>query len=355
VMSLGQYRGWLSESWLDDAQKTRLGWSRPKKPLDRKADLYSSFRALPDPLVPRPGEVTRLKLDWPANANPRLCRVRVQTDVDGPWLEVAQNTDERTTASLPIGAFDRPTPVAYRVDAELNGGERAELWGYFQVRAQPNEAPLPFVLPAELSAPADRADDDTPIADESDLLAMVQVDRDSVSGDWTSTDGRLESPKAHGARVEIPYLPPDEYRLTVVAEPLDEPDALVLGQRLGGQRFLVLLNFQTGDTRSSALEYVDGKNVGANATTVRREVFKKGRPSQIICTVRKETVEVSVDGRRIISWQGTSDQLSLSDYWKTPNDNAMFLGAYDCRYRITRVTLAALSGEGRELNRAQAE
>ena len=35
---------------------------------------------------------------------------------------------------LPIGAFDRPTPVSYRVDAVLEDGQAAEIWGYFQVK-----------------------------------------------------------------------------------------------------------------------------------------------------------------------------------------------------------------------------
>ena len=37
VMSLGQYHGWISESWLDEAQKKKLGWKPPEQPFDRKA------------------------------------------------------------------------------------------------------------------------------------------------------------------------------------------------------------------------------------------------------------------------------------------------------------------------------
>ncbi|HQU41221.1 MAG TPA: hypothetical protein PK867_00355, partial [Pirellulales bacterium] len=109
---------------------------------------------------------------------------------------------------------------------------------------------------------------------------------------------------------------------TVVAELLDGPNGLILGQRLGDHRFLVLLSFATGEGVASALENVDGKNVGANATCTRMPLFKKGRPSEIIGTFRKQSVEVSVDGRQVIAWRGEPSRLSLSDYWNTPTESA---------------------------------
>jgi hypothetical protein len=62
-------------------------------------------------------------------------------------------------------------------------------------------------------------------------------------------------------------------------------------------------------------------------------------------------VTVVVDGVEIIRWQGDSSALSLSDYWTTPTDNALFIGAYDSPYRITRLGLTPLSGAGRVLAR----
>ncbi len=33
--------------------------------------------------------------------------------------------------------------------------------------------------------------------------------------------------------------------------------------------------------------------------------------------------------------------------WETPNKETLFLGAYDCRYRVTRLTLTPRTGEGK--------
>jgi hypothetical protein len=69
----------------------------------------------------------------------------------------------------------------------------------------------------------------------------------------------------------------------------------------------------------------------------------------VIVTVLAKRITMSVDGRTIVDWLGTANQLSLSDYWKTPDDSALFLGCYDCRYRFHRITLEPISGTGKTL------
>jgi hypothetical protein len=58
----------------------------------------------------------------------------VQTDLTGPWKTIPAQAIGEPPDELPIGSFDRPTPVSYRVDAVLEDGQAVELWGYFQVK-----------------------------------------------------------------------------------------------------------------------------------------------------------------------------------------------------------------------------
>ena len=92
----------------------------------------------------------------------------------------------------------------------------------------------------------------------------------------------------------------------------------------------------------SAVENIDGRNVG-NETTFTGSLFRKDRLSQVIVTVRAKSVTMSVDGQTIVRWQGTGGQLSLSDYWATPDERALFVGSYQCRYRVHRMTVEQLS------------
>jgi len=380
VMSLGQYRGWISESWLDKEQKTRLGWTPENVPVDKQLELFSTFRAIPSPLVPQPGQAVRLNLDFPPDANVKSLRVQLQTSVTGPWVNVAQQWQGAVPEFARLGAFDRPTPVSYRVSATLINGETEELWGYFQVRSDANTPPFPVPIGAmaldlleteQAGGDTVQAAGDTGQAvgdtgqqrmpkSEINLLSMANQNRSEEGddklnrlwsvGDWTWSDGVLTSPKRFGARFQLPYSPPDEYRLTVVVEPLDDPNGLLLGNVVGGNQFVSLFSYRTPNGYASAVENIDGRNVG-NDTTVRGSVFTRGQMSQLVVTVRKTGVSMMVDGRQFINWQGSPDRLSLSDYWATPDKKAMFLGAYDCRYRFHRVTLEPLAGEGKRLDR----
>lgn len=350
VMSLGQYHGWISESFLNDDQKERMKWTKRAAPV--QPSLFTRFRAVPEPDGPKPGEAVLLRCDWPDGAQLQTLKVRVQTDVWGPWhdIESPVPADGHPPKMISLGTFDRPTPVSYRIDATLKDGQSVELWGYLQVRAQPAQPPLPpFPLPdlvpagRNAAAPSASAPASAP---EVELLPLVNLDQDSVSGKWSLEGGVLTSPKGYGARVQLPYSPPEEYDLTAIVEPLDEPNGLILGQRSGGQRFLVLLSYQAGGSPMSAIENIDGKNVG-NVSTHGAPVFVKGRPAQVICSVRKTGVHVQVDGRTVIDWTGKPSQLSLGEYWETPNKETLFLGAYDCRYRVTRLTLTPRTGEGK--------
>ncbi|GAA4471801.1 hypothetical protein GCM10023156_66970 [Novipirellula rosea] len=370
VMSMGQYRGWISESWLDKEQKSRMGWE-PASPesLEDKSDepslaleLFTRFRAIPEPMVPKPNQDVRLKLDWPAGVQVKSLRVRYQTAIDAPWIDVPNVVSAAQPETVSLGRFDREIPISYRVDAELHSGETAEIWGYLQVRSEANQNPLPrrlsddlfqtrtSVISGDSSDSGDTSDSKViaPFpANAVDLLSLIDPSHAFTTGEWTKRDGKLESSKGYGVRIELPYTPPAEYRIVAIVEPLDPPDALLFGLRASDKRFAALFNYGKTDVAKSAIENIDNKNVG-NQTTFSGNLFKQNQMSQVVVEVRGERVQMSVDGHRIVDWQGDASRLSLSDYWSTPNDQALMLGCYDCRYRFHRITLEPIRGKGSE-------
>ncbi len=351
VMSLGQYRGWISESWLDKEQKSRLGWEPPSGDVDvnqSQVELFTKFRALPQPQVPRPGEEVRLRLDWPASVRVKSLSVRIQTSLDSAWMSVPVQDGRPEFVSL--GTFDREIPVSYRVDSITESGASVELWGYFQVRREPDQNPQPMDLDPDLDldvvdhVAVTASNSDLAMGKTVDLLELIDPAKNWTSGPWRKQGRVLESPKQFGAKLEIPYAVPAAYQWTLVVEPLDEPGALQLGQVSGIHRFATLFGFQQGNEYVSAIENVDGHNVG-NETTFRGPLFVKNRMSQVIVRVSPNSVNMWVDGQPIVNWKGNSDRLSLSEYWTTPNAKSLFLGAYDCRFRFHRVTIQAISSK----------
>jgi hypothetical protein len=364
-MSLGQYRSALAQSWVDAGQKKQLGFTADAANAPAADPIFDTFTATPEPAMPRPGESVALRLSPLERSTPGL-RVEVQTSLRGPWTSVPVDAEALHTGLVSLGRFDRPCGVGWRVtgptpkiDTEAgddakhvpgDGPSAATAWGYFQVRLTPDVPPPPVDVD-----PTDRpaAVPPGPAAAGVDLLALVDPRRDGVAGEWTDheIDGRREllSPKAFGSRIELPYAPPEAYRLTLIVEPLDEPNGLTIGLRSGEQRFLALLGFGAAGGRVSALENIDGRNVADNPTRVDGDVFRKNLPAEIVVDVGPAGVTVTVDGRPWIDWEGKPQRLSLSDYWQTPRQEALFLGAYDCRYRILRATLEPLAGAGRSL------
>jgi hypothetical protein len=357
VMSFGQYRATLGQSWVDPDQKKTLGWE-PVAGFDAaRHALFSGLTGAVEPATPRPGQPVTLRLGLPAHLPVTDVRVEIQTALRGPWLSIPVPATAVRDGAIPLGGFDRPCPVAWRARLRRatpigTADDAAELWGYFQVRTDPGMPP-----PAVDIDPLDSAEFPAVAAGDrpaTDLLAAVDPTRDAVAGEWTlmpaGAEGgvRLTAPKAFGARLELPTIPPEEYRLTVIAEPLDEPDGLILGQRAGDSRFVVLLGFTPQEEQIGALENVDGGNVAAPANPTRfvAELFARGRPATIEVVVRSGGVRVDVDGRTRIDWRGDAGSLSLSDYWTTPHAERLFLGAYDCRWRFHRATIEPLGEVG---------
>lgn len=342
VMSLGQYKGWISESWLDKDQKVRLGWEPQNRPMTPQLKLFSEFRALPEPSIPKPGQLVRLELDWPDDVEVESLQVRYQTAIQSPWIDVPQTWDGDSPSHAKLASFERSTPVSYRVDATLKDGATAEIWGYFQVRDEAGSPLMPPLHSRDLSRPSTPSTVIHELPNHTqDPLAELNVEQCWKNGDWKIEDGVLTSPKIYGARLELPVTPPESYRLVAIVEPLDQPNGLILGQRVANTRFVTLFNYSPQKQGMSAIENIDGRNVG-NESTFRGNVFQQNQLSQVIVTVSKNRVRMSVDGHQIVDWEGTPDQLSLSDYWKTPDEKALFIGSYDCRYRFHRLTLEAL-------------
>lgn len=360
VMSLGQYHGWLNESWLDRDQKLRLGWSpepvagQLEQALQRRGytpedlSLYSQFTAIPQPHEPRPGQPIELRLTWPDNTRLASLTVSYQTALAAPWSKVEFALEDQAAAPdvIPLGSFERATPISYRVQGRTVDGGSVEQWGYLQVRDETGQPPQPHPLPLDLmvgqpSSTGAGAPPPRPLRADAvvDLLSRIDPAEAWSSGAGWSRDGAvLVSPKAYGARIEVPFsVPSREYRLVMNVKPTSEIHGVLLGLVSGDHRCVALLNYPQADQPASALENIDGQNVG-NETTYRGTVLQQGVTAQVVLTVTRRGVQVSVDGRQIIDWEGDSDRLSLSDYWKTPDERSILIGAYDTQIEISRLT-----------------
>jgi len=180
-----------------------------------------------------------------------------------------------------------------------------------------------------------------------DLLKLMSP-KDSVGTEWSLSGQTLLSPQGAGCRIQIPYAPGDsEYDLVVVEQSKGGSGNFEIGLAYGGRQFLVDLDGSLS-TDLSGLHLVDGRSSHDNETTRRgRQLNKSG--STIICSVRRTGVSVVVDGRTVIDYRGDYGRLTLAPMFSVPNNEALFLAAWDSRAAVTQVSLRTVSGQGKLL------
>ncbi len=180
-----------------------------------------------------------------------------------------------------------------------------------------------------------------------DLLVLVDPAKDAVKGVWTKDADGLTCPAGDHIRLQVPYVPPDEYDLLYEVERREGADGLLLGLSRGTAQWAATLDSQPASGYKSGLESLDGQ--GPSAVTGR--LFTNGATSRVEVKVRRAGVSVSVDGRAVIDWKGSFGRLSLPDGWKVPNPRALFVAAWGSRYRFTRIVLVPVSGPGTPLRK----
>jgi hypothetical protein len=270
---------------------------------------------------------------------------------DGHW--VAIDASGRFDATSPeflqnVGWWNGETvvPIADLESEYAEPGLLAKLMGFDNEPVRIAERPTSVgIEAARQSASARRLElykrSITVPADHDNLLSLVNLGNDWNKGNWKLEAGHLEAVEKDSA-IEFPYTSPDEYRMTAIVEPLDNPFSLLLSQRMGEHPFLVTLAYNS----QNSIEMIDGVGV-PNESTHQGQVLRQGETAEIVVTVKKDSVQVSVDGKQIIHWSGDASRLSLNH--KTPNPDALAIHTNGCRYRIHRLSIEPLSGQGRFL------
>ena len=211
---------------------------------------------------------------------------------------------------------------------------------------------LLFLVPLALgSASSGEARDSSgPRSRTVDLLAMIDPRKDTVDGEWT-VEGRVLvcAQKRPWARIQIPYTPPDEYDLVLVAERKEGVEAINIGLVRAGSLFHAVVDGFAFKGLLSGLSTIDGRYADNNETTAKGQLLSNDVASTVVCSVRKDGVKMTVDGKKIFDWKGDYKRLGNHPALRMPRTDALYLNAFNCTYRFTKLTLTAVSGQGKKL------
>lgn len=189
-----------------------------------------------------------------------------------------------------------------------------------------------------------------PGREEVNLLRLIVPKKHTVLGKWTVEQGVLKAALGPPQpwRLELPFIPGDEYDLRVVVERKEGNPPFVVGLPVGAAQVSVDLD-GWGGSDTCGISMIDGKSGEGNESKRVGKLLADNRPSTILCAVRKGGIRVVVDGLRVIDWKGDRSKLSLWGGWTMPRTTTPFLATWGGRFEITRIGLTPVTGAGREL------
>jgi len=179
-----------------------------------------------------------------------------------------------------------------------------------------------------------------------DLLALVDLTRDRVHGDWTYDGKTLTGIHTNfPARVQIPYEPPAEYDLTLVVERIEGYAPIHIGLVRESVQFYAAIDDFGG--AGAGLGRIDGNLSSKNETWIPGRLLTNNKPATILCSVRKDEIAVSLDGKKLLSFKGGNERLSSHPDFPMPNRKALYVGSGIASYAISKISLLPVSGQGK--------
>lgn len=179
------------------------------------------------------------------------------------------------------------------------------------------------------------------------LLALVDLKEDVVSGAWKLEGASLVSPTERTARIQVPYAPPEEYDLVIEIEHVQGEHSAIFGVTWAGVQFTVTCDGWAGDI--TGLDLLDRKSANENETMFKKQLFPTGKVCVATCSVRKDRITFTVDGTKAIDWKGDPRRLSLWDGWKMRRTDTFFFGVNTASYKISKISLIEVTGKGRKI------
>jgi hypothetical protein len=181
------------------------------------------------------------------------------------------------------------------------------------------------------------------------LLRMIDPKVDGVLGQWQLENGTVTCAPLSFARLQIPYQPPEEYDLTIVLTRRSGTDGIIIVLAGGGTQFAFNIDGFSGQGGATFLDNFDGGlPLEKNPTLLRGIQIPTGRSATLICSVRKKGVSLTLNGKKLISWEGDYKRLSVSPQWSVPDKKALGIGGFDTGIQISKIVLTPVTGQGKK-------
>jgi hypothetical protein len=201
-------------------------------------------------------------------------------------------------------------------------------------RPSDGSSPLPISLLPRRRTPARVVKDSS---GRIDLLKTIDPHLDSVHGMWNTWQGYLNCHPEYFARLQIPVDVPETYVLQATVKRDYQTDSFGFGLVVGGRQ--VMLQLDSYDGEYVGLHFVDGKDAKSNETSQRVKLLPMNTAVKLEVRVTPRSIELLVDGKSTLKWEGDPTGLSLDPAWKVPRQDWLFLTEWFSSFQISELTL----------------
>ncbi|MBI5685202.1 MAG: DUF1080 domain-containing protein [Verrucomicrobia bacterium] len=220
--------------------------------------------------------------------------------------------------------------------------------GIFAISALPAAPNTPTLQHSTAPATADAA-----WQNAINLLPLIDPQQDAVEGKWSRVDDGLTSDIVFGARLQLPYQPPEEYDFQISFTRLNfqmktrysgwGDTNLILAKN--GRQFKWFMGAH-GNTWFG-YDIVNGQRFDKNPTGVKvEECLQLNRRYTSRVEVRKDSVKAYLDDKLITTWKPEYGPLQEGAYHQLPNKKVLGIGSCNVQTVFHSVEVREVAGKG---------
>jgi hypothetical protein len=179
-----------------------------------------------------------------------------------------------------------------------------------------------------------------------DVLQLVDLSKDTISGNWSLHSGELTVGPHRSPIIEIPYVPPAEYdfRIAFIAAP-GAAHQLTSILAEGDHQFIWMLGGL--DNTTCGFASVDNKNFSNNQTSKTATAWiSDDRPHVSLVKVRRDSIEAYLDGTLISSLKTDYKNIKLSEVFKLKRSDTIGLSMGNA-ITVRSIDVIEMSGPGK--------
>ncbi len=168
------------------------------------------------------------------------------------------------------------------------------------------------------------------------LLAMINPAKNTRAGKWKLENGILTSDNQNGARMWIPYLPPEEYDFRIVLSRSDGDSAVLQFAARGEHEMIWCMGY-------NKIFVLNEKHQDIKCELV------NGRKYKSVIKVRKDSVQFFLDDQKILE-EKDEEKLFQRGLWNSLSDEKLLgVGSFFSPTAFYSIEIQEVTGKGKAL------